>query len=563
MKGLAKLPKGWQTVTMQQIATLDTRAVHPVAGSAYKFVGLEHVESGTGRILNVSEVDVRHLQSQKYRFDTAHVLYGKLRPYLNKVVLPDFSGICSTDILPVHPKRGVLREYIAFWLRSPSFIEYANTNATGTKMPRLGPKQFLKAPIPLPPILVQKRIVQVLMKADDIRGKRQQAVDLADAILSASFISMFGDPLENHKRFGIYSLKALADVRSGVTKGRKFKGQPTIELPYLRVANVQDGFLDLSQVKTIEALPKDLERFRLVDGDILMTEGGDPDKLGRGSIWRNQVEGCIHQNHVFRVRTERSKLAPEYLAALLRTQYAKHYFLSCAKRSSNLASVNHTQVRAFPVPVPPVALQRKFVSAVDQWDQTYERLASALRESVGMFNSLLHHSFTGELTAEWEAQQAQAIILEQTRRERQPRLVLLDFVCERQRLRPQEPVLVTSLMKYAFLLQKEGSTDETSYCFVPYKYGPFARELYNDLHALAADGLVTVTETDEEKTEITLLAAKQSEAEQAITELREELRADIAGIVAQYGPLDHSALLKLVYEKYPEFAKKSVLKRRQ
>jgi type I restriction enzyme S subunit len=112
-----------------------------------------------------------------------------------------------------------------------------------------------------------------------------------------------------------------------------------------------------------------------------MTEGGDPDKLGRGCVWRDQVEGCIHQNHVFRVRTDLSRLAPEYLAALLRTQYAKHYFLSCAKRFSNLASVNSTQVKAFPVPLPPITLQHKFVTAVDQWVQASERLTGAIRDS--------------------------------------------------------------------------------------------------------------------------------------------------------------------------------------
>jgi len=211
--------------------------------------------------------------------------------------------------------------------------------------------------------------VEILQKADAIRRKRQETLGLADAILSAAFIKMFGDPGENSREFNITPLGEIADVRSGVTKGRKFGSKGTVEVPYLRVANVQDGYLNLSEIKTIEVLPDDIEKYRLKDGDVLMTEGGDPDKLGRGCIWRSEVKGCIHQNHVFRVRPDRSRLAPEYLAALLRTQYAKEYFLRCAKRTSNLASVNSTQVKAFPIPEPPLTLQQMFVSAVGQWEQ--------------------------------------------------------------------------------------------------------------------------------------------------------------------------------------------------
>ena len=180
---------------------------------------------------------------------------------------------------------------------------------------------------------------------------------------------MFGAPRENSRGFKVTPLGELADVRSGVTKGRKLGSKETVEAPYLRVANVQDGFLDLSEIKTIAVLPEDLSKYRLDDGDILMTEGGDPDKLGRGCIWRSEVEGCIHQNRVFRVRTDRSQLVAEYLAAFLRTQYAKEYFLRCAKRTSNLASINSTQVKAFPIPVPPIMLQLKFIVAVAQWEK--------------------------------------------------------------------------------------------------------------------------------------------------------------------------------------------------
>ena len=431
--------------------------------------------------------------------------------------------------------------------------------AAGSTIPHVRGRVAEGLQIPVPPLPVQERIVQVLQKADEIRCKRQEALETADAILPASFIAMFGDPAGNGERFERVPLGELADVRGGVAKGRKLHGRETVEVPYLRVANVQDGFLDLSEVKTIEVLPDDVGRYHLEDGDILMTEGGDPDKLGRGCMWRSQVEGCIHQNHIFRVRTNREKLLPEYLAALLRTQHAKHYFLSCAKRSSNLASVNATQVRAFPVPLPPIREQGKFVSAVEQWVEASERLASALKDADRLHMSLANGAFSGELTAEWEAVNADWIAAQVKLQERLPRLLLLALIRERAahaRTASQAVVLVTGLMKYAFLLQMEGNGHRRFYHFIPYHYGPFAKEVYADLERLQADGLVTVDEDGEEdRTRIAL--ADPGRAEAALAELPDDLKESVSAILDNYGDLDHNALLKTVYGKYPAYARAS------
>ena len=295
-----------------------------------------------------------------------------------------------------------------------------------------------------------------------------------------------------------------------------------------------------------------------------MIEGcGNPNYLGRGCIWKNQIAGCIHQNDFFRVRTNRERLLPEFLASLLRTAYATAYFLACAKNSSGLSNINATQVKAVPVPEPPLTLQQVFVSAVEQWEQVNRRLTDGLTESKRLFGSLMQQAFTGKLTAAWEAAPADAVAAEHAHRERLPRLILLDFVRERQRRRPNEPILITSLMKYVFLLQKEGTTGQALYHFVPYKYGPFAREIYQDLETLAADGFVTVTETDEERTEIALVPSKEATAQRVIAELPEDLRADVAGVLDQYGHLSHNQLLATVYEKFPAYAVKSCLRHRR
>ena len=157
MTNSRRLPEGWRWAAVADVLEIEAQSIAPQKGSLYMYVGLEHMEGGTGLFVNVKELDGSEIQSKKFRFGASHVLYGKLRPYLNKVALPEFKGICSTDILPLKPKADVSREYVAYWLRSGEFVEYAKARATGTKMPRLAPKQLLTAPIPLPPLDTQVR----------------------------------------------------------------------------------------------------------------------------------------------------------------------------------------------------------------------------------------------------------------------------------------------------------------------------------------------------------------------------------------------------------------------
>lgn len=166
----------------------------------------------------------------------------------------------------------------------------------------------------------------------------------------------------------------------------------------MRVANVQDGYLDLTDIKLIEALPQEVEQLKLQKGDILMTEGGDYDKLGRGAIWHGQIENCIHQNHIFRVRTNRKIILPDFFAKLLLTQYTKLYFLQCSKQTTNLATINMTQLKALPIPLPPLPLQEKFAQIVQKHERFRTQQREAERQAEHLFQTLLHRAFRGELT---------------------------------------------------------------------------------------------------------------------------------------------------------------------
>jgi type I restriction enzyme, S subunit len=251
--------------------------------------------------------------------------------------------------------------------------------------------------IHLPPLPEQRRIAAILDKADAVRRKRQQSLDLADQFLRSAFLDMFGDPVTNPKGWPVKELGKLADIRSGVTKGPRLGDSETISVPYMRVANVQDGKLDLSDIKEIEIRPNELEKFRLRKGDLLLTEGGDPDKLGRGSIWTGEVDPCVHQNHIFSVRIDHTIAHPYYVSALIGSAYGKRHFLRAGKQTTGIATINKTQLRAFPALLPPVELQRCYAKIVTDYASVFERLATMLSTHESLSDSLTQRAFRGEL----------------------------------------------------------------------------------------------------------------------------------------------------------------------
>ena len=184
-------------------------------------------------------------------------------------------------------------------------------------------------------------------------------------------------------------LEMVSKIQTGIAKNQNVQRE-VIELPYLRVANVQDGFLDLSEVKTIKVRKDRVSRYSLEIGDVLLTEGGDFDKLGRGAVWDGQIENCVHQNHVFVVRPQKTKLLPRFFSAQTSSSYGKRYFLSCSKQSTNLASINSIQLKAFPVLLPPLPEQKAIADLLSTWDKAIEKTERLIWAKEKRFKRLLN-----------------------------------------------------------------------------------------------------------------------------------------------------------------------------
>jgi len=199
------------------------------------------------------------------------------------------------------------------------------------------------------------------------------------------------------------TLDAVAEVKGGITKDQKRKPARARAVPYLRVANVQRGYLDLSEMKEILATEEEISELALEPGDILFNEGGDRDKLGRGWVWGGELPVCIHQNHVFRARLYDYGLQPKFVSWYANWS-GQRFFFDKGKHTTNLASISMSKLRGLPLPVPPIAEQARIVAEIERLlsvvDEITLAVATNLRRSSRLRQSILQRAFSGALVSQ-------------------------------------------------------------------------------------------------------------------------------------------------------------------
>lgn len=312
----------------------------------------------------------------------------------------------SQDITALTPDAEKLNaEYLVQFLRTQE--EYFAKHARGATIKGITRNVVADLVIPLPPLEEQRRIAAILDQAETLRTQRSKALAQLDSLTQSLFLDMFGDPVVNDRGWSdSLTLGEVADIASGVTKGRNLQGKVTRKLPYLAVANVQSKSLQLDGIKSIEATEDEIQRYRLRKNDLLLTEGGDPDKLGRGTLWNDELPECIHQNHIFRVRLTAALLTPLFLNWIVGSPRGKKYFLRSAKQTTGIASINMTQLKGFPLLLPPLALQQTFATRIQAIEALKTSHRVALAELDALLASLQQRAFSGELTRPTAAVQA-------------------------------------------------------------------------------------------------------------------------------------------------------------
>jgi len=382
----------WPTETLDSVAVLDRQSVHPSeADTGTPYLGLEHLD-GDGGINCVETIESAGLKSNKFRFSERHILFGKLRPYLRKTVRPEFSGVCSTDIIPILPKDVMSRDYLFYFLRTPATVELATSRCSGANLPRLSPKQLSAFQIPFPPLAEQKRIAGILDAADALRAKRRESLALLDTLLQATFIDMFGDPVTNPRGWEVLEFGVIGTSRLGkmLDKGKEVGD---CQYPYLANTNVQWGRFEMSELRTMDFTQSNREEFKLEEGDVLICEGGE---VGRAAIWRAERDNVFFQKALHRVRLDPEIAVPEYVYYYMWFMATNGGFRDFTN-SATIAHLTGIKLKRLPFPCAPLDSQRRFADIVESVENQKASQRAHLAELDTLFASLQQRAFNGEL----------------------------------------------------------------------------------------------------------------------------------------------------------------------
>lgn len=313
------------------------------------------------------------------------------RAPIGKVAIAGCEMYCNQGFKNLVCSKQINNRFLYWYLKGHK--EYLNSLGRGATFKEISKAIVENIEICLPTLEKQEKYADILEQCNGIIQIKKGQLRKLDTLVKSRFVELFGNVFLNTMKWEEHSLELIADIVSGITKGRKMKQQTLMEVPYMAVSNVKDGYIDWTTIKTIKATEQEINQYRLLPNDVLMTEGGDPDKVGRGAIIRKPLENCIHQNHIFRVRLNTTYILPEFFAEYLQHQRAKRYFLRCAKQTTGIASINMKQLRALPVLIPPIELQNQFADFVASIDKSKSKIQKSLEETQLLFDSLMQKYF--------------------------------------------------------------------------------------------------------------------------------------------------------------------------
>ena len=343
---------------------MDRQGIDPNDPVAMRlpFVGVENVESESGAFNFGNGSRIGNQRSTTFRFDERHVLYAKLRPYLNKVATPGFAGRCSTELVPLLPRNGVDREFIAYLLRRKETVEYVMTAVTGSRMPRTDMKALLSLPVSIPPLDEQRRIVGILNRAAKIERLQARAADCLQQFIPALFIKMFGDPMTNPMG---WEVSPLGDVCISTQYGTSRKANNDTEgVPVLRMGNVTyDGHLDCAELKYALFSDTEIAKYALCAGDILFNRTNSKKLVGKTGMWDGRF-AAVAASYFIRLRLDEARAYPSYVWAFMNSNAIKRWLFESARGAIGQANINAREIKSLPLPIPPLSLQRRYDQVV-------------------------------------------------------------------------------------------------------------------------------------------------------------------------------------------------------
>ena len=428
---LGEIPAHWDVKRLKTKATVQLSNVD------------KHSEEGQVPVKLCNYVDVYHNdfitadlefmnatatpeQVRRFPLRVGDVLITKDSESWTDIAVPAFVGedlsdvLCGYHLAHIKPGPDLDGRFLARQFSAIGTRDQFQVAANGITRFGLGGDVIRTGLFPIAPIEEQRAIADLLdcetAKIDALVARNERLIELVqekrtalitravtrglapDVPMKDSGVEWLG---EIPAHWDVRPLKSVSGLQTGLTLGKRYQGEAMTARPYLRVANVQDGYLSLDDIAEVEVPVRDAGRFELRMGDVLMTEGGDFDKLGRGHVWKEELSQCLHQNHVFAVRPRRSALTSHFLALVMNSAYGRAYFTATSKQSTNLASTNSTKLRSLPIPLPGLDDQVEITRWTDRASTRIDVLIAKVRQASDHLNefrtALISAAVTGKI----------------------------------------------------------------------------------------------------------------------------------------------------------------------
>ncbi len=360
-------------------------------------LNLDMVEQQTGRVIEYKYVGEDDLNGSIIQFDTENVLYSKLRPNLNKVVLPPKDGFSTSELLPLRPDASVLnKDYLAAFLRSDSFVTWAVSKTAGAKMPRLGTKDLMNAEIPVPNIERQKEIAEKFKKLEQLISLRKQQLAKLDELVKARFVEMFGDPDQNPKGWPLVSItEIIRDKASNgfFAKRDAYKDDGNVQI--LGVSNVVNRmYSNTKELPRTNATQAEKEKYSVKYGDMLFCRSSlVADGIGKASIVaKGTFPNVLFECHVIRLSLDLQKCVPEFVQVLSTTPFFRRQIIAQSK-TATMTTIGQDGILKSSVVLPPIDLQNQFAAFVERVDQQKQTVQQSLEKLELMKKALMQEYF--------------------------------------------------------------------------------------------------------------------------------------------------------------------------
>ena len=418
------LPGNWRLATIGEVASVQLgrqRSPKHHSGDQMR----PYLRSANVTWEGVSLDDVKRMNFddndyEKYRLDPGDILLNEASGSPNEVGKPaiwrgEIDECCFQNTLLRLRPHEVDRDYVFWYCYTSALLGRFGEAGRGVNIRHLGKRGLSQFPIPIAPLSQQKRIVEAIEEhfslldavgAAAIGAKRRLDV-LRNAIMDRTFY-------EDASSVRTAEIGDLAEVSGGIQKQPKRRPREN-RYPFLRVANVGRGHLDLVDVHEIELFEGEIDRFRLRKGDLLVVEGnGSVNQIGRAALWGGQIEDCVHQNHLIRVRSGEG-LLPEYLELCWNAPRTAQQVRAVASSTSGLYTLSTSKVKSIRIPVVPPSVQRTVVEQLDQQLSNIELAHSAAEDAINRVRALrrtvLAQAFSGRLVSQDPNDEPAAVLL--------------------------------------------------------------------------------------------------------------------------------------------------------